>query len=114
MTWVRAYENFTNVVLVNHGEHGGSFVWTPKHNGHKELVKLRGSELNLIADVELPVSGLMEAQQSGVEEAILHAQKEWLGVKPGKKGEFKLLRPDISSRGKYVPSKPDAAWLQLD
>jgi len=93
MTWVRAYENFTNVVLVNHGEHGGSFVWTPKHNGHKEVVKLRGSELNLIADVELPVSGLMEAQQSGVEEAILNAQNEWLGVKPGRKGEFKAPPP---------------------
>jgi len=103
MTWVRAYENFTNVVLVNHGEHGGSFVWTPKHKGHKEVIKLRGSGLNLVADVELPVKELMEAQKDGVEKAILSDQNYWLGNKAeDEKRGFKAPPPGYRFGGRHI------------
>ena len=29
LTWIRAYENYVNLVAVNHGSLGGSFLWTP-------------------------------------------------------------------------------------
>lgn len=76
---IRAYENFANVVLVNHGEYGGSFVWTPKRSGNKEVTKLRGGKLNLIADVDLPVKALVTAQRDGVERAVARAEADWLG-----------------------------------
>jgi len=106
MTWVRAYENFTNVVLVNHGEYGGSFVWTPKHKGKKEVVKLRGTQLNLIADVVLPVKDLVTAQKHGVEYAIAKAEKDWcgsgqlsFGIGCEKVKDFKAPPPGYLSRG---------------
>lgn len=90
-------------MLVNHGEHGGSFVWTPKHNGQKELIKLRGTALNLVADVELPVKELMETQKSGVEEAILSGQNYWLGIKTENvKRGFKAPPPGYRFGGRRI------------
>ena len=53
LTWVRAYENYVNVVAVNHGRYGGSFLWTPRRKHGRELARLRGGGLFLVADVEL-------------------------------------------------------------
>jgi hypothetical protein len=82
MTWVRAYENYTNVVLTNHGEHGGSFAWTPRGQHRKEITRLRGADLYLIADVKLPVMGLVAAQQCGAQESVAVHVKEWLDGAP--------------------------------
>ena len=69
LTWVRAYENYVNVVAVNHGSFGGSFVWTPRRSHGHELARLRGKQLFLVADVKVPVRGLIQAQKEGVEKA---------------------------------------------
>ena len=79
LTWVRAYESYVNVLAVNHGKYGGSFVWTPKGSHQKELARLRGSRLFLVADVELPVKDLFDAQRQGVKLAVKAAKKEWAG-----------------------------------
>ena len=79
LTWVRAYESYVNVLAVNHGKYGGSFVWTPKGSHQKELARLRGSKLFLVADVELPVKDLFDAQRQGVKLAVKAAKKEWAG-----------------------------------
>jgi hypothetical protein len=82
MTWVRAYENYCNVVQTNHGCFGGSFAWTPRHRNSKEVTKLRGSRLFLIADVSLPVKDLASAQRSGLAEAVNKNRTEWTASKP--------------------------------
>ncbi len=77
LTWVRAYENYANVVSVNHGCYGGSFLWTPKRTHGRELARLRGGNLVLTADVRLPVRELFDEQKKGVRKAVEQAEKEW-------------------------------------
>lgn len=97
MSWVRAYENYCNLVSVNHGEHGGSFAWTPGRSHSRELAKLRGSGLFLLADVLIPVKGLHEAQIRGTEWARDAAAKHWSGAKESK-NRFKAPPPTFPSR----------------
>ena len=82
LTWVRAYENYVNVASVNHGQYGGSFVWTPRRTHGRELARLRGGELVLTADVQLPVKELFQAQKTGVVEAVKQSSKLWQRTKP--------------------------------
>lgn len=77
LTWVRAYESYVNVLAVNHGRYGGSFVWTPKHSHGRELARLRGPDLFLLADVEVPVQSLLTEQNQGAERAIDAARQAW-------------------------------------
>ena len=92
LTWVRAYENYVNVVSVNHGLYGGSFLWTPRRTHGRELARLRGSNLVLTADVKLPVRELYWAQRNGVAKAIVQSAHEWQGKK-AKQTSFKSPPP---------------------
>lgn len=78
LTWIRAYESYVNLVAVNHGKHGGSFIWTPRRKHSREIATLRGPELFLFADVEVPVRELARAQRMGVQEAVERHVKEWI------------------------------------
>ncbi len=84
LTWVRAYESYVNVLAVNHGQFGGSFVWTPKHSYARELARLRGSDLFLLADVEIPVKSLLDAQNKGVKQAVDEAKRKWMNLPQGR------------------------------
>ena len=81
LTWVRAYEDYVNLVSVNHGSKGGSFVWTPRTSHQRELAQLRGRRLFLLADVDIPVKRMIEAQREGVETAAERAVDRWLRSK---------------------------------
>jgi len=103
VTWVRAYEVYANLVSVNHGAYGGSFVWTPKHSPHREIARMRGNDLFVIADVRLPVQDLLNAQRNGVQQAIGSATCDWLGHKnPEEKDAFKTLPPGYSRNPKIL------------
>ena len=78
LTWVRAYEDYVNLVSVNHGTEGGSFVWTPRRRHERELARLRGRSLFVTADVSIPVKSMMAAQKGGGHEAVNRAMGEWL------------------------------------
>ena len=73
LTWTRTYETYANVVAVNHGMYGGSFLWTPQRRHGRALARLRGKKLFLVADVELPVRGLLDEQREGVGKAVERA-----------------------------------------
>ena len=92
LTWVRAYENYVNVASVNHGQYGGSFLWTPRRTHGRELARLRGRGLVLTADVRLPVKELLLSQKTEATNAVRQTTKEWLGRKP-KKSKFKAPPP---------------------
>ena len=79
LTWVRAYETYVNLVAVNHGQYGGSFLRTPRRSHGRELAQLRGNDLLLLADVKIPVKELAEAQVQGVEDAVCDAESDWMG-----------------------------------
>lgn len=79
LTWVRAYETYVNLVAVNHGKCGGSFLWTPRRSHDRELARLRGKDLFVIADVTIPVKDLLEAQRRGVRDAVSTAACDWAG-----------------------------------
>ena len=78
LTWVRAYENYVNLISVNHGSMGGSFVWTPRRSHERELAQLRGHPLFLLADVDIPVKQMIVAQRDGVEKARRRSKVRWL------------------------------------
>ena len=80
LTWVRAYENYVNLVAVNHGRYGGSALWTPRRKHDRELARLHGSGLFVVADIEVPVSDLLKAQLDGVSEAVCSSAAEWQGT----------------------------------
>ena len=92
LTWVRAYESYVNVLAVNHGMYGGSFVWTPKGSHARELARLRGSGLFVVSDVKMPVKDLLNAQRQGVTLAVEAANKAWAGSKQ-KPQQFKSPPP---------------------
>lgn len=79
LTWVRAYETYVNLVAVNHGKCGGSFLWTPRRSHDRELAGMRGRELFVIADVTIPVKDLLDAQRHGVRDAVSTAACDWAG-----------------------------------
>ena len=93
LTWIRAYENFANVVSVNHGHYGGSFIWTPKHSNKKELAKLRGSGLFLTADIHLPVKSLLNWQNGGLSKSVEASKKQWLKEERSTEQSFKSPPP---------------------
>ena len=97
LTWIRAYENYVNVASVNHGKFGGSFIWTPKSKQMKELARLRGNDLVLIADVSLPVKGLFIAQSIGIKNTIRRETRRWQN-KRVKSSEFKAPPPGFRVR----------------
>jgi hypothetical protein len=99
LTWVRAYENYVNVVAVNHGSHGGSFVWTPSKGLNKEIATLRGGGLFLIADIDLFVKRLLQQQRDGSDESVKKAIKEWSSERTSAV-EFKSLPPQYFGRKK--------------
>jgi len=77
LTWVRAYENYVNVVSTNHGFYGGSFAWSPKHGTEKEIASLKGKNMFLSADIVLPVKDLYHHQIYGVNNAIKNEAAKW-------------------------------------
>lgn len=95
LTWTRAYENYVNLVAVNHGRYGGSFIWTPRRSHSREVATLRGQGLFLFADVNLPVRGLIGAQREGVVKAIDRAREEWSG-NGGGSSDYKSPPPGFS------------------
>ena len=98
LTWVRAYENFANVVTVNDGRYGGSVLWTPKRHHRRELGHLRGSDLSVIADVRVPVKSLFQQQKLGVDQAERLSRAEWLGASREQEDEFKAPPPGFERR----------------
>ena len=98
LTWVRAYENYVNVASVNHGQFGGSFLWTPRRTHGRELARLRGGGLVLTADVRLPVKELLSAQKTGVAKAIDQSAMEWQSKKSAPT-EYRSPPPGFQRRG---------------
>lgn len=92
LTWTRTYETYANVVAVNHGMYGGSFLWTPQRRHGRALARLRGKKLFLVADVELPIRGLLDEQREGVGKAVERA--------------FGGARTDVSDGGRYKAPPP--------
>ena len=99
LTWVRAYENYLNLVAVNHGKYGGSFAWTPRRSHSRELASLSGNKIFLVADVEVPVKELFEAQRSGGAVAVESATADWLGMKASS-SNFKSTPPGYERGGR--------------
>ena len=106
LTWVRAYENFANVVTVNDGRYGGSVLWTPKRHHRRELGHLRGSDLSVIADVRVPVKSLFEQQKLGVGNAEGLARDEWMDASREQKHRFKAPPPGFERRA-FVESSAE-------
>src|SRR5690606_19187408 len=77
VTWTRGYELYANAVTVNHGEKGGSVVWTPKHGHEKEIFRVRGAKKGLAVTVDLPVRSLIEAQKNRWKSSIKGASWKW-------------------------------------
>lgn len=102
LTWVRAYENYVNLVAVNHGRFGGSFLWTPRRSQGRELARLRGGGLFLVADVDVPVMELLERQRSGVQEAVDAAACSWSGTSHPS-SEFKSPPPGFERLTLFRP-----------
>ncbi len=108
LTWVRAYENFANVVTVNDGRYGGSVLWTPKRHHRRELGRMRGSDLSVIADVRVPVRSLFQHQKVGVDEAKRFSMEEWLGVSREQDDQFKAPPPGFKRRAFVNNAEPEA------
>lgn len=110
LTWIRAYENYVNVAATNHGEHGGSFAWTPKGAHKRELARLRGNGLFLVADVRLPVLELFREQHFGVQQAVdRERRKTWQkSQSETSKETYKAPPPGyiVGSRRGFQPPKP--------
>ncbi len=98
LSWVRAYENYVNVVTVNHGHFGGSVLWTPRRGYSRELAHLRGGDLSVVADVELPVRDLVHAQQHGVSAAEAAEMGRWLYAGTEQRSKFKSPPPGYRRR----------------
>lgn len=97
LTWVRAYETYVNLVSVNHGNCGGSFLWTPRRSHAHELARLRGKDLFVMADVTIPVKKLLEAQRHGIRSAVSTAACDWAGTQH-QPSEFKSPPPGFERR----------------
>lgn len=99
LTRVRSYEEYVNLAGVNHGRYGGSLVWTPRHGHEREVARLRGGNLFVLADVELPVKELFDAQVNGVANAQEGAQRRWThALSRATKEQFKSPPPGFVRR----------------
>ncbi len=107
---VRSYEHFANLIATNHGKYGGSLAFTPQHGRRKEVARLRGSELLLLADVRLPVTDLLEVQAGGVHGAEVAAASEWVGGPSSPSDKFKSPPPGF--RRHTSPSASERANAQ--
>lgn len=101
LTWVRAYETYVNLVSVNHGQYGGSFLWTPRRSHSHELARLRGQKLFVTADITIPVKDLLAAQRLGVRDAISTAACDWAGTQH-QRSEFKSPPPGFQRRALLI------------
>ena len=100
LTRVRAYEEYVNLAGVNHGSYGGSVVWTPRRGHEREVARLRGANLFVLADVDLPVKALYEAQTNGVHKAQAAAKRTWThGPTRSAAGQYKSPPPGFVRRG---------------
>jgi len=97
LTWLRAYEAYTNVLATNHGKPGGSFAWTPASGDSKEVARLRGGDLFLVADIRLEVADLANRQRTGVADAIQDGKATWTGA-PRAKRRWKAPPPGYRGR----------------
>jgi predicted amidohydrolase len=78
MTWVRADENCVNLVATNCGHYGGSFAWSPRSAENRELARVRGNHVFVLADVSLPVKELLNWQKTGVSKSVAkELEKTW-------------------------------------
>lgn len=90
------------MVTANHGERGGSVVWTPKSGHGKEVFRVRGARKGLAVSIALPVRGLVEAQKNQLKRSIDHEADKWRNIvsssSDGNKGKskerFKTPPPD--------------------
>ena len=98
LTWVRAYENFANIVATNCGAYGGSFAWSPRSGDNKEIARIRGNDLYVLADVVLPVRALFAWQTNGNDESINSHLDEWRGMGHHRSTAFKAPPPSYPSR----------------
>ena len=107
LTWVRAYENFANVVTVNDGRYGGSVLWTPKRQHRRELAQVRGNNLYVVADVQVPVKGLFQQQIRGVDEAAEHSRLDWLREAGEREEKFKAPPPGFERHAFSTNTEPE-------
>lgn len=99
LTWVRAYENYVNVVSANHGSQGGSFAWSPKHRHHRLLASIKGANVFVLADITLPVHDLLIMQREGIEREINRRTVEWQAL-------TETTTPDLATRLRDFKSPP--------
>ena len=104
-TWTRGYELYANVATVNHGRHGGTVAWTPKHGEKKEVVRVHGVDQGLSVLVNLPVDDLDKAQREQMARSVEAHQDDWMKkagkcVKSGVKNpsDFKAPPPDYRQK----------------
>lgn len=83
----RSYENYCNVVVLNHGYKGGSFAWTPRSRKGKEIARFQGEGLDVVSDIQLPVKPLIEAQRTQLERSTETSAQGWVdGAGPRRTG----------------------------
>lgn len=104
ITWTRGYELFANVVMVNHGNQGGSLAWTPKHHPHSEILRLHGSKQSMSVTVEVPIKRLMRAQQTAQQQNVGNHASKWEAYQNGKPWKSKSMEYKSPSPG-YVDDK---------
>jgi hypothetical protein len=77
VTWAKGYELYANAITVNHGIYGGTTVWTPKHEYHKEVFRVRGSDKGLAISVSVPVRNLRKARERQYGCTLKEKHKYW-------------------------------------
>jgi hypothetical protein len=98
VTRTRAYEDYCNVVLVNHGSEGGSFAWSPRSGHSKEIARFQGADIDVVADIEVPVKRLLDAQEHALERAIVRHEEGWKKKSNPPKEKFKTPPPGYHKR----------------
>ncbi len=101
VTRTRAYEDYCNIVLVNHGSEGGSFAWSPRSGHRKEIARFQGADLDVVADVVLPVASLLEAQENELKRAIARHTDDWDKQPKPREDKFKTPPPGYRNLGRY-------------
>jgi hypothetical protein len=67
MTRTRGYELYVNLVVVNHGESGGSLAWSPHSGKGKLLFCVEGRNHFVTSDVTLDVAALAARHAQGID-----------------------------------------------
>jgi len=98
LTWIRGYENFANMIATNCGAYGGSFAWSPRSGDNKEIARIRGNDLFVLADVSLPVRELFAWQRIGKNESINSHLEKWRVATEQQSSGFKSPPPSFPSR----------------